>query len=212
MDLLADEFLEHDGQVANFLQLRQNQVTCWCWSLTRGQELLARRALMLLAISSCLVGGLALPAPAQDGAVQKKSIDGPAGRSGTAMRYTEDRDGSPFHKVTMMADDADGRGGRCTETWVDYRTEPHQHLNPGVLVNCSGGTGSVEGAMATDYDGVAGMSVIVCEVPDTSGGIIRNESNCRGGLGAMSLHSGQRYDQFRSNGDQRPGGVRIWRV
>ena len=65
-----------------------------------------------------------------------------------------------------------------------------------MLINCSGGTRGVSRAVATDYPHVAGMSVIVCEVPDTSGRITRNESNCRGGLGAMSLHSGQRYDQF----------------
>jgi hypothetical protein len=167
---------------------------------------------MLSAATTCLVVGLALPAPAQDEAVQKKSIDGPGGRSGTVTRYIEDRDGRPHHSATMTADDADGSGGRCTETWVDYRTKPHQHLNPGLLVNCSGGTRRVTGAMATDYHGVAGMSVIVCEVPDTSGRISRDESNCRGGLGAMSLHSGRRYDDFKTNGDQRPGGVRIWFV
>ena len=117
-----------------------------------------------------------------------------------------------LESVSMSADDADGRGGRCTETWIDYRTKPHQHLNPGMLINCSGGKRGVSGAVATDYPHVAGMSVIVCEVPDTSGRITRNESNCRGGLGAMSLHSGQRYDQFKSNGDRAPGGVRIYRV
>ena len=112
----------------------------------------------------------------------------------------------------MTATDADGRGGRCTETWVDYRTKPHQHLNPGVLVNCSGGTHDVAEAMAAEYDGVVGMSVIVCEVPDTSGPIRRDESNCRGGLGGMSLHSGRRYADFEVDAAASPGGVRIWRA
>ena len=67
-------------------------------------------------------------------------------------------------------------------------------------------------SVATDYPHLPGRSVIVCEVPDTSGRITRNESNCRGGLGAMSLHSGQRYDQFKPTGDRAPGGVRIYRV
>ena len=172
----------------------------------------ARRAFILLVASTVLVIGLAPPALAKRDAVQKKSIKGKSGRSGAATRYVERRDGRTITNVTMTANDADGRGGRCTETWIDYRTKPHQHLNPGMLVNCSGGTHGVSEAVATDYPGVAGMSVIVCEVPNTSGRITRNESNCRGGIGAMSLHSGQRYDQFKSDGDRSPGGVRIWRV
>jgi hypothetical protein len=172
----------------------------------------ARRAFILLAASTGLVVGLAVPAPAQGEAVQNKTITGKDGRSGTVARYADRRDGRTVHSVTMTATDADGRGGRCTETWVDYRTKPHQHLNPGLLVNCSGGKRGVSGAVATRYHGVVGMGVIVCEVPDTSGRITRNESNCRGGLGAMSLHSGQRYDQFEVDADQSPGGVRIWRV
>jgi hypothetical protein len=170
------------------------------------------RALVTLAASIGLVVGLALPAPAQGEAVQRKSTTGTDGRSGTVTRYADQRDGRTVHSVTMTATDADGRNGRCTETWVDYRTKPHQHLNPGLLVNCSGGTRRVSGAVATQYHGVVGMSVIVCEVPDTSGRITRNESNCRGGLGAMSLHSGQRYEQIEVDADQSPGGVRIWRV
>jgi hypothetical protein len=172
----------------------------------------ARRAFILLVASTVLVVGLAPPALAKRDAVQKKSIKGKSGRSGSATRYVERRDGRTITNVTMNADDADGRGGRCTETWIDYRTKPHQHLNPGMLINCSGGTHGVSGAVATEYPHVAGMSVIVCEVPNTSGRITRNESNCRGGIGAMSLHSGQRYDDLKSDGDRSPGGVRIWRV
>ena len=172
----------------------------------------ARRAFILLVASTVLVVGLAPPALAKRDAVQKKSIKGQSGRSGAATRYVERRDGRTITNVTMTGNDADGRGGRCTETWIDYRTKPHQHLNPGMLINCSGGTRGVSGAVATDYPHVAGMSVIVCEVPNTSGRITRNESNCRGGIGAMSLHSGHRYDDFKSDGDVSPGGVRIWRV
>ena len=178
----------------------------------QGGAVFARRACIVLAVSTGLVAGLALPAPAKNNPVQKKSIKGVRDRSGSAARYADRRDGGTITTVTMTAADADGRGGRCTETWVDYRTKPHQHLNPGMLVNCSGGSRAVSGAVATDYEGVVGMSVIVCEVPETSGRIQRDESNCRGGLGAMSLHSGQRYDQFEVDAPQSPGGVRIWRV
>lgn len=176
--------------------------------------MLARRAFILLAASTGLVVGLSGPAPAQGEAVQKKGVKGTGGRSGTVTRYAERRDGSTVNSVTMTATDADGRGGRCTETWVDYGTKPHEHFNPGLLVNCSGGTGGVSGAVANDYDGVVGMSVVVCEVPDTSGRITRDESNCRGGLSGMSLHSGRRYHDFevRHDAAQRPSGVRIWRV
>ncbi len=172
----------------------------------------ARRAFVVMAASAVLVVGLAPPAQAKRAAVQKKSIKGDGGRSGSATRYVDRRDGRTVTSVTLTANDADGGHGRCTETWVDYRTKPHQHLNPGMLVNCSGGNRGVPGAVSTDYDGVVGMGVIVCEVPNTSGRITRNESNCRGGLGAMSLHSGQRYDQFEVHADRAPGGVRIWRV
>jgi hypothetical protein len=167
---------------------------------------------VLLTVSAALVAGLAAPSSATGEAVQKKSIKGDHGRSGSATRYVERRDGRTITSVTLAADDADGAGGRCTETWIDYSTKPHQHLNPGMLINCSGGTRSVSGAVSTDYGGVAGMSVVVCEVPNTSGRIRRDESNCRGGLGAMSLHSGRRYDEFEVHAPVNPGGVRIWRA
>jgi hypothetical protein len=167
---------------------------------------------VLLAAAAALVVGPAGPSSANGDAVQKKSIKGGSGRSGSATRYLERHDGRTITTVTLTANDADGRGGRCTETWIDYQTKPHQHLNPGMLVNCSGGTRSVSGAVSTDYGGVAGMSVVVCEVPDTSGRITRDESNCRGGLGAMSLHSGRRYDEFEVHAPVSPGGVRIWRA
>lgn len=47
------------------------------------------------------------------------------------------------------------------------------------------------------------MGVVVCEVPNTSGAIRRNDDNCNGNLSSMWLHSGQRYDEFR--------GVKIFR-
>ena len=171
----------------------------------------ARRVFVLFTASAALVVGLAVPSSASGDAVQKKSINGESGRSGSATRYVERHDGHTATTVTLTADDADGRGGRCTETWIDYSTKPHQHLNPGMLLNCSGGTRSVSGAVATDYDGVVGMSVVVCDVPDTAGGIRRDESNCRGGLGGMSLHSGRRYDEFEVHAPVSPAGVRIWR-
>ena len=178
----------------------------------KGRRVSARRVFVMLAAGMALVVGLAVPSSAKGEAVQKKSIKGTSGRSASATRYADRRGGRTITSVSMTADDADGRGGRCTETWIDYRTKPHQHLNPGMLINCSGGQRGVSGAVATDYPHVAGMAVIVCEVPNTSGRITRNKSNCRGGLDAMSLHSGQRYDQFRSDGDRSPGGVRMWRV
>ena len=172
----------------------------------------ARRVFMVTAAAAALVIGLAGPAPARGDAVQRKAVTGVGGRSGTVSRYVDRRDGRSVTSVSMTADDVDGGHGRCTETWVDYSTKPHQHLNPGLLVNCSGGTRSVSGAVSTDYDGVVGMSVVVCEVPDTAGRITRDESNCRGGLSGMSLHSGRRYDEFEVHAPVSPSGVRIWRV
>ncbi|HYH51092.1 MAG TPA: hypothetical protein VEG38_16215 [Acidimicrobiia bacterium] len=174
------------------------------------------RTLAVLIAATGLVVGPAVRtgAAARGEAVEKKTITGPKGRTASVMRFADRRDGRTVHSVTMTAEDVDGRDGRCTETWVDYRTKPHQHLNPGLVVNCSGGRRSVTGAVATDYHGVAGMSVIVCDVPETSGRIRRDGSNCRGGLGAMSLHSNRRYDEFGVDidADRSPGGVRIWHV
>jgi hypothetical protein len=171
-----------------------------------------RRALLALIASAGLVVGFAVPAVARSEPVQKKSVKGIGGRSGTVARYADRDGGRASNSVTMTATDADGGGGRCTETWVDYGTKPHQHFNPGLLVNCSGRTRDVAGAVANDYEGVVGMSVVVCEVPDTAGPITRNDKNCRGALSAMSLHSGQRYEHFRVDAAQYPSGVRIWRA
>jgi hypothetical protein len=179
--------------------------------------MLAGRALVAVAAATGLVMGLATPAPAarrspSDEPVQHKTVKGVDGRTGTAARYADQRDGRTVNSVTMTATDSDGPRGDCTETWVDYGTKPHEHFNPGVLVNCSGGTRRLPGAMTADYDGVVGMSVVVCEVPDTAGPIRRDESNCRGGLSGMSLHSGRRYHQFEVDAPQQPSGVRIWRA
>ena len=170
-----------------------------------------RRAVTMLAAITGLVAGVAVPAAAEPEAVQRKSVKGIDSRAGTATRYADRSDGQASNSVTLTAADADGRDGRCTETWVDYATKPHQHFNPGVLVNCSGGTRRVSGAVANDYKGVVGMAVVVCAVPDTSGPITRNEANCRGSLSAVSLHSGQRYSQFEVDAAQYPSGVQIWR-
>ncbi|MGH9039092.1 MAG: hypothetical protein ACRDZ3_02560 [Acidimicrobiia bacterium] len=168
-----------------------------------------RSAFTVLAASVGLIVGLVLPAAASE--AQKKSVKGVDGRAGTVIRYAERGGGRAYNSVTMTATDSDGRGGRCTETWVDYRTRPHQHFNPGMLVNCSGGTRKVSSAVDNDYKGVFGMSVAVCEVPDTSGRITRNRSNCRGAVSAFDLQSGHRYDDFRVSAAQQPSGVRIWR-
>ena len=170
------------------------------------------RVVVVLVTFLALMAGLAPPVSAAGGPIRTKTQDAPGGRSGTVAWYA-DRDGSGVrNSVSMSATDSDGGGGRCTETWVDYRTRPRVHFNPGLFVNCSGGTRKVSGAVDNDYKGVVGVAVVVCEVPDTSGRISRTERNCRGRLNEVYVRSGQRYDQFRSNAVQHPGGVRIWRA
>jgi hypothetical protein len=95
---------------------------------------------------------------------------------------------------------------------MDYRTRPRVHYNPALYVNCAGGTHRVQHVADNDYQGVVGVAVVVCEVPDTSGRITRNDGNCRGRLNEVHLRSGQRYDQFRVDAARHPGGVRIWRA
>ena len=167
-----------------------------------------RRALLTLAVSAGLVAALVLPAQAAADYVQKKTVSGPHGRSGTVLRYADH--GS--NRVTVSANDADGSGGRCTETWVDYSTKPHEHWNPGVLVNCSGGTRSVSPALTNDGKTIQGIGIVVCEVPNTSGRIVRNQSNCRGQFGAMYLHSGQSYSSFSVTADQHPDGIQVYKA
>jgi hypothetical protein len=166
----------------------------------------ARRAVITLALSAGVLTAVALPAYAASDLVQKKTVSGPNGRSGTALRYA----GSSGNSVTLIAVDSDGPGGKCTETWVDYSTKPHEHWNPGMLVNCSGGTKTVAGALTNNGKTISGMGVVVCEVPNTSGPIVRNSNNCKGQLSAMWLHSGQRYSNFDVTADQMPSGIQVY--
>ncbi len=165
-----------------------------------------RRYFVALAVSAGLLGFVALPAQAGDGLVQKKSVTGLHGRSGTVERYAT----SSGNWVTLSADDSDGPGGKCTETWVDYSTKPHEHWNPGVFVNCSGGKRSVSPALTNKGKTISGIGIVVCEVPDTSGPIVRNSGNCKGQLGAMYLHSGQSYKRFAVTADQSPSGIQVY--
>jgi hypothetical protein len=166
-----------------------------------------RRAFVALTISAGLFLAIALPAQAASTQVQKKTVAGPNGRSGTAIRFYD----HGLNSVTMIAVDSDGPGGKCTETWVDYSTKPHEHWNPGLFVNCSGGTRSVANALTNKGTTIQGMGVVVCEVPNTTGRISRSSSNCKGQLSAMYLHSGQRYSSFAVTADQYPDGVQVYR-
>ena len=169
-----------------------------------------RRAFITVALGAGIFVALALPAQAASNQVQAKSVSGFNGRSGTVLRFADRTAGLVANRVTIFADDADGPGGRCTETWVDYSTKPHEHFNPGVLVNCSGGNHSVSDALTNNGKTVNGMGVVVCDVPNTSGPITRNRSNCKGDLSAVWLHSGQKYSSFRVSADQSPNGVQVY--
>ena len=173
----------------------------------------SRHVLITLVASGALLVALALPSEAASNLVQTKSVSGPHGRSGTVWRYADRTpSGGVANSVTVLANDADGPGGKCTETWVDYSTKPHLHFNPGVLVNCSGGKLTVKNVLTNVAPNVQGMGVVVCEVPNTSGSITRNSSNCTGNLSAMYLWSGKPYSKFQVNADQYPNGVNIWKV
>ena len=165
-----------------------------------------RRFFVALAASASLITLVA--APAHAGLVQQKSATGPNGRTGSVQRYSDNGQ----NWVRLTANDNDGPGGKCTETWVDYSTKPHKHFNPAVLVNCSGTTRSVAGILATPYSGISGIGVVVCEVPNTSGPIVRTSSNCKGNLSAMYLHSGKRYSSFQVTAVSYPDGVIVRRV
>lgn len=173
--------------------------------------MLRRRALITLAVSASLLVGQTVPAAAKADLVQKKRISGPHGRTGKVSRYVDRKDGAVLNYLTITAKDPDGRGGKCTETWIDYATKPHQHFNPGLLVNCSGGTASLSKVFRTSYEGIRGVQIVVCEVPKTSGRITRNSKNCRGNVSGIYLRSGRRYRDFSVDAIQRPGGVKIWR-
>jgi hypothetical protein len=162
------------------------------------------RYFVALAVGAGLLALVAGPAHAADGLVKKKSVSGPNG-TGSAAWY---QDGGNY--VLFTSEDKDGSGGKCTETWVDYSTKPHEHWNPGVFVNCSGGKRTVKG-LTNNGKTIRGFGLIVCSVPNTSGRIVRNSSNCRGQLGAMYLHSGQAYSRFDVTADQHPSGIQVYK-
>ena len=168
-----------------------------------------RRALMTLVITSSFLAVQALPAQAAT-PVKKKTFS-VNGRSGTAAWYSEKSGEKVTNWVQATASDKDGPGGKCTEVWWDYATKPHQHYNPGVFVNCSGKTRTLSKAHVTDYFGIRGMQVIVCEVPNTSGSISRTSKNCKGDLGGMYLYSGKKYSHFGVNAIRFPSGIKIYR-
>ena len=168
--------------------------------------MMRRRAFIIFATAFGTVLAIALPAAAATGQVQKKTVIGVHGRTGSATRFSINGNNS----VLFSATDTDGPGGQCTETWVDYSTKPHEHWNPGVLVNCSGGTKTFTG-LTNKGKTISGMGVVVCEVPNTTGPIARNSSNCKGQLSAMYLHSGQSYSRFAVTADQSPSGVQVYR-
>jgi hypothetical protein len=165
-----------------------------------------RRACITLAlVTSVLVAG-SLPAQAAGKVAQKKSYSS-KGKSGSVVRYVDGK----THYLSITADDTGGKGSRCTETWIDLSTKnPHKHFNPGVLVNCTGKKITLPKEYVTDWIGVRGVGLIVCEVPNTSGRIVRNSSNCSGNLGSMYQWSGKSYGSFRSPGISRPNGAKQW--
>lgn len=169
--------------------------------------MLRHRAFITAALSASLLFTVALPAQASDDhLVQKKSFSS-GSASGTVKRY-EDRSGSR-EKNWVTVTNRDKPGGKCTEVWWDYSTKPWQHFNPGVVVNCTGKTVTMSKLHMTSYHGIAGVGVIVCEVPNTSGPIIRNSKNCRGNLGAMYTYSGKPYKRFAVKATQRPNGIYV---
>jgi hypothetical protein len=169
--------------------------------------MLRRRAFITLAVSAGFFVAVALPAHAASTQVEKKTVSGVNGRSGTAIRFSD----HGANSVTITAVDPDGPGGRCTETWVDYTTKPHEHWNPALVVNCSGGTRTVSNALTNNGKTINGMGVVVCEVPNTTGPITRNSGNCKGQLSLVWLRSGQRYSSFALSADQHPEGVQVYR-
>jgi hypothetical protein len=170
-----------------------------------------RRVLLTLVVATGLLIGFAVPAQADSGPVQKKSFS-VNGRSGSVARYADRSGGKVTNWVNVTANDSDGAGGRCTETWWDYSTKPHQHFNPGVVVNCSGGNRTLSRLHVTNYHGIAGMGVIVCDVPNTDGPISRSSKNCKGNIGSMYLHSGQKYSRFAVKAIQYPSGITVHRI
>lgn len=171
---------------------------------------LSRRALVTVAVSVCLLVGVAAPAQAGVRTAQKKSFSS-HGKKGSVVRYVDDSGSKDTHYLKMTADDSGGKSNRCTETWIDLSTKnPHKHFNPGVLVNCTGKSKTLPKVYVTDWVGVRGVGLIVCDVPNTSGRIVRNSSNCNGNLGSMYLWSGRTYKSIDSPGISTPNGVKVW--
>jgi len=170
-----------------------------------------RRAGITLALVATISVAGTLPAHAGVETVQTKSFWS-HGKKGKVVRYIDEKGGKKTHYLKMIADDRGGRSNRCTETWIDYSTKnPHRHFNPGVLVNCTGEKKVLPKVYVTDWIGVRGVGVIVCDVPNTSGRIVRNKSNCRGNMGSMYLWSGRTYNSIKSPGISWPNGVKVWR-
>ena len=169
-----------------------------------------RRACITLAlVASVLVVGT-LPAHAGVRTVQSKSYSS-SGKSGSVVRYIDDNGGKNTHYLKITADDSGGSGDRCTETWIDLSTRnPHKHFNPGVVVNCTGRKITLSKEYVNDWIGLRGVNLIVCEVPNTSGRIVRNRSNCRGEMGTMYQWSGKSYGSFGSPGISHPNGAKQW--
>lgn len=170
-----------------------------------------RHSFVALAVAAGLLTLVAVPAHAAGDLVKKKTVTGPHGRVGSVAWYQDWDGGKVSNWVVFTADDTDGPGGKCTETWVDYSTRPHEHWNPGVFVNCAGGKRTIKG-MTNNGKTIQGIGLIVCEVPNTTGRITRNSSNCRGQIGAMYLHSGQPYSRFDVTADQHPDGIQVYKA
>jgi len=170
------------------------------------------RVFIVLAISASLSIGVAFPAQADTKLMKKKSFSAPNRKSGTATWYQERKGDKVLNYIRIAAKDGDGSGKRCVEVWIDYATKPHRHYNPGMVLNCKGGTKTVSKFFATDYFGIRGMQLVVCDVPNTSGRIVRNDKNCRGNLKGIYLRSGKRYSQFSVSALRFPSGVKVQKV
>ena len=170
------------------------------------------RLIIVLAISASLSVGVALPARADTKLMKKKSFSAPNKKWGSARWYRERKGDKVLNYIKIAAKDGDGSGKRCVEVWIDYATKPHRHYNPGMVRNCGGRTETVSKFFATDYFGIRGMQLVVCDVPNTSGRIVRNSKNCRGNLGGIYLRSGRKYSHFEVSALRFPSGVKIQSV
>ena len=168
-----------------------------------------RACITLMLVASVFVAGT-LPAQAAVRTAQSKRFS-IHGKSGSVVRYVDDSGSKNTHWLKITADDRGGNGDRCTETWIDLSTgNPHKHFNPAVLVNCTGRSITLPKEYVTTWVGVRGVGLIVCDVPNTSGRITRNRSNCTGNLGSMYIGSGRSYKSFHSPGISHPNGMKTW--